>query len=137
VVRDLEVTFSGGIVTDVSASTGVDIVRGQLEVDEGARHLGELALVDGTSPIGQSGIVFFDTLLDENATCHIAYGTGIPTALEDAADLSIEERQERGLNHSKVHTDFMVGCPELEVDGITRDGDRIPILRDEVWQLEG
>ena len=137
VVRDLEVTFSGGIVTDVSASTGADIVRGQLEVDEGARHLGELALVDGTSPIGQSGIVFFDTLLDENATCHIAYGTGIPTALEDAADQSIEERLERGLNHSNVHTDFMIGSPELEVDGITRDGRRVPILRAEAWQLDG
>jgi aminopeptidase len=137
VVRDLEVTFSGGVVTDVKASTGADIVRGQLEADEGARHLGELALVDGSSPIGKSGVVFFDTLLDENATCHIAYGAGIPTALEDAAALSTEERLARGLNHSKVHTDFMVGSPELEVDGVTRDGDRIPILRDEVWQLEG
>ncbi len=137
VVRDLEVTFSGGVVTEVNARTGADIVRGQLEADEGARHLGEIALVDGTSPIGKSGITFFDTLLDENATCHIAYGTGIPTALEDAAALSTDERLERGLNHSKVHTDFMVGSPELEVDGITSDGDRIPILRDEVWQLEG
>ena len=135
IVRDLEVTFSDGLVTDVSASTGADIVRGQLDADEGARHLGEIALVDGTSPIGQAGIVFFDTLLDENATCHIAYGAGIPTALEDAASLSIEERLARGLNHSKVHTDFMVGSPELEVDGITRDGERIPILRNEVWQL--
>lgn len=135
IVRDLEMTFSGGIVTNVNASTGADIVRGQLEADEGARHLGELALVDGTSPIGKSGIVFFDTLLDENATCHIAYGAGIPTALEDVSNLSTEERLARGLNHSKVHTDFMVGSPELEVDGITRDGDRIPILRDEMWQL--
>jgi aminopeptidase len=135
IVRDLEVTFSDGVVTNVSASTGADIVRGQIDADEGGRHLGEVALVDGTSPIGKSGIVFFDTLLDENATCHIAYGAGIPTALEDAAGLSIEDRLARGLNHSKVHTDFMVGSPELEVDGVTRDGQRIPILRNDVWQL--
>ena len=137
VVRDLEITFADGVVTKVDASTGADIVRGQLAADEGARRLGELALVDGTSPIGKSGVVFFDTLLDENASCHIAYGAGIPTALEGGAELTVEERLQRGMNHSKVHTDFMVGSPEVEVDGITRAGDRVNILRDEVWQLEG
>ncbi len=136
VVRDLELTFVDGVVTDVSASTGADIVRGQLDADEGARHLGELALVDGSSPIGQSGVIFFSTLLDENATSHIAFGAGIPTALEGADELTAEERLERGLNASKVHTDFMVGSPELEVDGITRDGERVPILSNEVWQLQ-
>jgi aminopeptidase len=135
VVRDLEVRFSGGVITDVTASSGEDIIRGQLDADEGARHLGELALVDGTSPIGQSGVIFFNTLLDENATCHIAFGAGIPTALENAGGLTAEELMERGLNQSKVHTDFMVGSPELEVDGITPDGDRVPILRTEEWQL--
>jgi aminopeptidase len=136
VVRDLELTFADGVVTDVSASTGADIVRGQLDVDEGARHLGELALVDGSSPIGQSGVIFFSTLLDENATSHIAFGAGIPTALEGADELTADERLERGLNASKVHTDFMVGSPDLEVDGITRDGERVPILSSEVWQLQ-
>jgi aminopeptidase len=136
VVRDLELTFVDGVVTDVKASTGADIVRGQLDADEGARHLGELALVDGSSPIGRSGVIFFSTLLDENATSHIAFGAGIPTALVDAAGLSTEERQERGLNHSKVHTDFMVGSPDLEVDGITREGERVPILSHDAWQLE-
>jgi aminopeptidase len=136
VVRDLEIRFSGGIITDVSASNGEDIIRGQLDADEGARHLGELALVDGTSPIGRSGVIFFNTLLDENATCHIAFGAGIPTALEDAGELDPEERLARGLNQSKVHTDFMVGSPELEVDGVGRDGVRVPILRAEEWQLE-
>jgi aminopeptidase len=136
VVRDLELRFEDGAITDVNASTGADIVRGQLDADEGARHLGELALVDGSSPIGKSGVIFFSTLLDENATSHIAFGAGIPDALEGEAELTAEERLERGLNQSKVHTDFMVGSPELEVDGITRDGDRIPILSHEVWQLE-
>jgi aminopeptidase len=136
VVRDLELRFEEGVITDVNASTGADIVRGQLDADEGARHLGELALVDGSSPIGKTGVIFFSTLLDENATSHIAFGAGIPTALEDAAGLTTEERLERGLNHSKVHTDFMVGSSELEIDGITRDGERVPILSNEVWQLK-
>jgi len=136
VVRDLEMTFVDGVVTDVNASTGADIVRGQLDADEGARHLGELALVDGSSPIGKSGVIFFSTLLDENATSHIAFGSGIPTALEGSAELTAEERQERGLNVSKVHTDFMVGSPDLEVDGITREGERVPILSNDAWQLK-
>ena len=110
-------------------------MRGQLDADEGARHLGELALVDGSSPIGRSGVTFFSTLLDENATSHIAFGAGIPTALEGAAELTAEERLQRGLNASKVHTDFMVGSPELEIDGITRDGERVPILSNDEWQL--
>ena len=135
VVRDLEVTLADGVITDVKATTGADIVRGQLDADEGARRLGELALVDGSSPIGKTGVVFFDTLLDENASCHIAYGAGIPSALDNAGELSADERLERGLNQSKVHTDFMVGSPTLEVDGITTDGKSVPILRDEVWQL--
>jgi aminopeptidase len=135
VVRDLEVTLADGVITEVKAAAGADIVRGQLDADEGARRLGEVALVDGSSPIGKSGVVFFDTLLDENASCHIAYGAGIPSALDKAGDLSADQRLERGLNQSKVHTDFMVGSSELEVDGITADGKRVPILRDEVWQL--
>ena len=136
VVRDLELTFVDGVVTDVNASTGADIVRGQLDADEGARHLGELALVDGSSPIGKSGVIFFSTLLDENATSHIAFGAGIPTALEGSAELTAEECQERGLNVSKVHTDFMVGSPELEIDGITSAGKRVPILSNDAWQLQ-
>ncbi|MGH2792171.1 MAG: aminopeptidase [Actinomycetota bacterium] len=135
VVRDLELTLADGMITEVTATAGADIVRGQLGADEGARRLGEIALVDGSSPIGKSGVVFFDTLLDENASCHIAYGAGIPSALDGAGELSSEERLERGLNQSKVHTDFMIGSPELEVDGITTDGGTVPILRDEVWQL--
>lgn len=131
IVRDLELTFADGAVSDVRASTGVEIVRGQLDADEGARRLGELALVDGTSPIGRSGVVFFNTLLDENASCHIAYGF----SAIDSADLSPEQRLDQGLNDSVVHTDFMVGSPDLEVDGITESGERVPILRDEVWQL--
>jgi aminopeptidase len=135
VVRDLELEFREGRVVDVKASTGAETVRAQQSVDDGAARLGEVALVDGSSPIGQSGVTFHDTLLDENATCHIAWGFGIPTAVEGGAKMSDEEAMSIGMNRSKVHIDFMVGGPEVSVTGITTDGERVPILRDDAWQL--
>ena len=135
VVRDLEVSFSGGSVVDVKASTGADVVRSQLDTDEFARRLGEVALVDGTSRVGQTGLTFYSTLFDENATCHIAYGAGIVHAVEGTAGLSPEELRELGVNLSSVHTDFMIGGPEVAVDGLTRDGRTIPIIREDEWQL--
>ena len=135
VVRDLEVAFSGGSVVDVKASTGADVVRSQLDTDEFARRLGEVALVDGTSRVGQTGLTFYSVLFDENATCHIAYGAGIVHAVAGAEGLSPDELRERGVNVSAVHTDFMIGGREVEVDGRTRDGGTIPIIREDEWQL--
>jgi aminopeptidase len=135
IVRDLEVTFAGGEAVDVKASSGADAVRGQMETDEFAKRLGEVALVDGTSRVGQTGITFFNTLFDENATCHIAWGNGVLFSVPELAALSPEATRERGANVSTVHTDFMIGGPEVSVDGITGDGKRIPILREDVWQL--
>ena len=135
IVRDLEVSFSGGDVVDVKASSGADVVRGQLDVDEFARRLGEVALVDGTSRVGQTGLTFYSVLFDENATCHIAYGSGVAFGVEGTDDLGPDELRERGINVSAVHTDFMIGGPEVAVDGLTRDGRVIPILREDEWQL--
>jgi aminopeptidase len=135
IVRDLELSFSAGRIDKVEASAGADVVRKQIETDEGASRVGEVALVDGSSPIGRSGIIFFDTLLDENATCHIAWGAGFPFAVSGAEGLDEAELARMGVNESKVHTDFMIGSPELEVDGIDSSGTRVPILLADQWQL--
>jgi aminopeptidase len=135
VVRDLEIRFEKGRAVEVNASTGADVVRAQVATDEGAACLGELALVDGTSRVGQTGVTFFDTLFDENATCHIAYGAGVGANVPGAGGLSEEERARLGINNSAIHTDFMIGAPEVEVDGLTAGGEAVPIMRNDEWRL--
>ena len=127
IVNGLEMRFENGRIVEVRADEGAEVIEGQLATDERASYLGEVALVDGSSRIGRTGLTFFDTLFDENATCHVAYGGAYAEAVEGGL---IE-----GVNVSSVHTDFMVGGPEVDVDAITRDGTVVPLLRDEVWQL--
>ena len=102
-----------------------------METDEQAAYLGEVALVDGASPVKQTGLVFSDTLFDENATCHIAFGSGIPDVLRSAPDDVLEA----GVNVSNIHTDFMVGGAEVDVDGVDASGSTTPIIRQDAWQL--
>jgi aminopeptidase len=128
IIEGLQLTVKDAKIVDVQADKGAGIVRGQLEVDDRAAYFGEIALVDGTSRVGQTKTTFFDTLYDENATCHIAYGFGVPEVFDGDPG--------EGMNISAVHTDFMVGGPELAVDGITKDGRAVPILREDVWQLD-
>jgi aminopeptidase len=135
IVRDLELSFEDGRIVDARASSGVEVVRRQLDLDEGARALGEVALVDGESRVGQTGLTFVNTLFDENAASHIAYGSGIPNVVEGALERDAEGQAELGVNQSVIHTDFMIGSPEVTVTGVTQEGDEVPILRNNDWVL--
>jgi len=126
-VRDLEVRFDDGRAVEFAASTGADVIRAMSESDDGGVRLGEVALVDGTSRVGQTGLVFSDTLYDENATSHIALGEGIASAFDGDADGRI--------NSSSIHVDFMIGGVDVDVDGVEADGTVVPLLRADVWQL--
>ena len=128
IVRGLTVRFEQGRITEVHADEGEDVIMGQLTTDDRAAFLGEVALVDGTSRIGRTGETFFETLFDENAACHIAYGAAYVEAVEGGA---ID-----GVNISTVHTDFMIGGPDIDVDAVLRDGTELPLLRGDVWQLD-
>jgi aminopeptidase len=135
VVRDLAVTFEGGRIVEVTAATGADVIRAQIAIDEGACSLGEVALVDGTSRVGELDVDFKELLFDENAACHLAYGVAYTDAVDGIEDVERDDLRERGVNVSSVHTDFMVGGPEVDVDGLDADGNATPILRRNVWQL--
>jgi aminopeptidase len=135
VVNDLEMTFVDGRATAVKASTGADEVRAEMAIDEGAARLGEIALVDETSRVGRSGLTFWSTLFDENAACHIAYGTAVVQGLDLDELPDDDELEAMGVNRSRGHTDFMIGGPEVEVDGIEPGGAAVPIMRGNAWQL--
>ena len=135
IVRGLEVRFSGGKVVDVRAEAGEDAVREEMATDDGASFLGEVALVDGDSRVRRTGVVFLDTLFDENAACHIAWGQGIPTALDGGEEMTAAELADCGYNDSIVHTDFMVGGPDVSAFGVEPGGAEVPIIENDVWVL--
>jgi aminopeptidase len=127
-ITGLRVRFEGGRAVAIDADQGAEMMRARTAVDDGAARLGEVALVDGDSRIAETGTVFYETLLDENAASHIALGGGFDYAVEDEADRS-------RINRSEIHIDFMIGSNDVSVTGVTREGERVPVLRGGAWKL--
>jgi aminopeptidase len=127
-VRGLEVRFEGGRAVEITADEGGEVLLGRSRIDDGAARLGEVALVDRESRIGRLGTVFYETLLDENAASHIALGSGFSFGVETDEDRA-------RVNQSAAHIDFMIGGDEVDVTGVTQDGERVPLLREGAWQL--
>ncbi|MDQ3381418.1 MAG: aminopeptidase, partial [Actinomycetota bacterium] len=128
VVSGIRVEFKGGRAVGIDADQGAEALRTAAASDDGASRLGEIALVDGHGRIGSLETTFFDTLIDENAASHIALGNGYDHPVEDS-------EEKKRVNTSRVHIDFMIGSPELAVDGITADGNVFPVLREGAWQI--
>jgi len=136
IVRDLELVFRDGAIAQATAADGEAAVRAELDAYEGARYLGEVALVDRRSRVAELDTLFYNRFLDENAACHIAYGASILGAFEDLPKgLSDDELRDMGVNRAHVHTDLMIGSDEVEVDGLDAAGDAVPLLRGGDWQL--
>lgn len=133
IISGMKFTFKDGKVVDFSAEQGEDVLEKLLDTDEGARRLGEVALVPDPSPISQSGIIFFNTLFDENASNHLALGSAYAFSVKGGTEMSDEELAEAGLNRSQTHVDFMVGSDKMDIDGIREDGSIVPIFRNGDW----
>lgn len=132
-IEGIEVYFENGRIVNSTADKGEAVLKELLQTDEGASRLGEVALVPHSSPISQSGITFYNTLFDENASCHIAFGQCYHECFVDSANLDEVEVSRRGGNQSMIHVDWMIGGPHLSVDGIMKNGQKIPVFRSGEW----
>ena len=133
IISGMNFTFKDGKVVDFSAEEGQEVLATLLDTDEGARRLGEVALVPDPSPISQSGITFFNTLFDENASNHLAFGSAYAFNLQGGTEMTEEELVAAGLNRSHTHVDFMIGSAEMDIDGIRADGTKVPVFRNGDW----
>ena len=127
------VRFENGKAVEVGAERGEDLLKTMIAMDEGAAYLGECALVPQRSPISESGILFYNTLFDENAACHLALGMGFADTIRNFQEKTLEECRALGINDSMIHEDFMVGCDSMDIDGICEDGRVVPIFRGGNW----
>lgn len=132
-IQDIAVRFEGGRIVDATARTGAEVLRRVLDTDEGARRLGEVALVPHSSPIAASGLLFFNTLFDENAASHIALGQAYKTCVRGGDAMSDAELDARGSNRSLIHIDWMIGSGEVDVDGLDGSGGAEPVMRRGEW----
>lgn len=133
VIEGIELEFEGGEVKRARATKGQEALEGVLAADAGSKRLGEVALVPASSPISRMGFLFFETLFDENAACHLALGQGYPTTLRGGQRMSPDERRDAGLNQSLVHVDFMIGSDQIDIDGELQSGELEPLMRGGEW----
>lgn len=134
-IDDFKVVFKDGRVVDYEAKVGQEILKDLLDIDEGAKYLGEVALVPHSSPISKAGIIFYNTLFDENASCHLAFGKAYPTSLIGGENMTEEELEAAGVNNSLTHEDFMIGSSDLSIVGRTHEGEEIQIFKDGEWAI--
>ena len=134
-IEDFSIAFKDGKVCEVKAKKNQGLLEKMVKMDEGASMIGECALVPFESPINQTGILFFNTLFDENACCHIALGAGFPELYPGALDMDMEQRKEIGINDSMIHVDFMIGTRDLSIVGVTEDGKQVQIFKDGTWAI--
>ena len=132
-IDDIQVKFEGGRIVEAKASKGEEVLNRVLDTDDGARRLGEVALVPHSSPISASGVLFYNTLFDENASCHIALGQCYSKCFLDGASLSQEQIKAQGGNSSLIHIDWMIGSDKVDIDGIRPDGSKVPVMRAGEW----
>ncbi|MFJ7936612.1 aminopeptidase [Sporosarcina sp. NPDC096371] len=133
IIDNFKITFKDGRVTEVSAEQGQEVLQRLIDTDEGAKHLGEVALVPHASPISQSGLLFYNTLFDENASNHFALGSAYAFCIEGGKEMAREELETNGLNQSITHVDFMVGSDEMDINGIFDDGSTEPVFNKGNW----
>ncbi|MBD7970584.1 aminopeptidase [Paenibacillus gallinarum] len=133
IIDNFTFTFENGRVVDVTAEKGEETLKGLVNMDEGAHYLGEVALVPHHSPISDSGVLFYKTLFDENASCHLAIGSAYSACIEGGTEMTPEQLNQHGLNTSTVHTDFMIGSAELDIYGVTADGTEEPVFKKGNW----
>lgn len=132
-IEDFSIRFEGGRAVEVKAKRGEELLKQMISMDEGAAYLGECALVPYDSPIRNSGILFYNTLFDENAACHLALGMGFSNCLKDYEKYTLDECREKGINDSQIHEDFMIGSEDLSITAHTREGRDVPIFKDGNW----
>ena len=132
-IENFWLRFEGGKAVEVGAEKGEELLKTMVSMDEGAAYLGECALVPQDSPICQSGLLFYNTLFDENASCHLAMGRGFADTIKDFENKSLQECRELGINDSMIHEDFMIGCDTMNIDATCADGNVVPIFRNGNW----
>ena len=132
-IENFSITFKDGKAVSCRAEKGQELLEQMIKMDDGASMLGELALVPKESPVNQCGFLFYETLFDENACCHVALGMGFKEVLPGGDDMTVAQAQEQGVNDSIIHVDFMIGADDLSIDGVRPDGSITPIFRDGTW----